>query len=196
MRLYGIPAGLTNRKCERFDPGRMGGFPPIRFISENPEKDEDDDTKKHNTVKIAISDNVTKVFETFEKGGPEAVIKLIRDHESLVEDRKLRDIYNSASALWNEKKRVLTGLDPISDAAEIDDLKEQIAEHKAMCITTQEEAFDYFEKLLSSENVPKWREIVKEQCDTNPYVDLKGRKMSTISLEDAYSRHSSLVTSL
>ena len=65
----------------------MGGFPLIRFISEKSEKDEDDDTKKHNTAKIAISDNVTKVFETFEKGGPEAVIKLIRDHEALVEDR-------------------------------------------------------------------------------------------------------------
>ena len=53
-----LPDGLTNRKCERFDPARMGGIPPIRFVPDKHEKDEDNDKKSHNTVKIAISDNV------------------------------------------------------------------------------------------------------------------------------------------
>ena len=27
-----LPSGLTNKMCERFDPTRMGGAPPIRFV--------------------------------------------------------------------------------------------------------------------------------------------------------------------
>ena len=104
------------------------------------------------------------------------MLKLIRDHEALVEYRKLRDKYNASLALWNTKKGVIAGLDPTNDAAEINGLKEETVEHKAMCATTQEQAFDYFEKLLSSGNVQKWREIVKEQCDTTPYFDLKREK--------------------
>ena len=73
-------------------------------------------------------------------------------------------------------KGVIAGLDPTNDADEINVLKEETVEHKAMCATTQEQAFNYFEKLLSSGNVPKWRQIVKEVCDTTPYFDLKGRK--------------------
>ena len=98
-----LPDGLTNCKCERFDPARMGGIPPIRFVLKKTDK-EDDGKKSHNTVKIATSDNVQKYFELFETGGPESVVKLIRSHEALVEDRKLHDIYHSASALINEKK--------------------------------------------------------------------------------------------
>ena len=125
-------------------------------------------------MKISICDDVTKVFETFESGGPEAVIKLIRDHEALVEDYKLRDKYSASSALWNTKKQAIAGLDPTSNVAEISGLKEEIEEHKAMCASTQQQAFDYFKNLLSSVNVPKWRKIVKEVCDTKEYFDLKG----------------------
>ena len=87
-----LPAGLTNHKCERFDPAKMGGNPPIRFVAKKLEKEEDDDKKSHNTVKIAISDNVQKFFDLFEVGGPESVVKLIRSRESLVEDRKLSHV--------------------------------------------------------------------------------------------------------
>ena len=121
----------------------MGGIPPIRFIPEKSEKDKDDDTGT-NTVKITICDDVTKVFETFESGGPEAVIKLIRDHESVVDDRKLREKYGASSALWNTKRQAMKALDETSDPDEIAELKEEIKEHKARCASTQQQAFDYF----------------------------------------------------
>ena len=100
-----LPAGLNNRRCERFDPAKMGGLPPIRFVptKTNEGTDKEDDKSHRNRVKITISDNVQKYFDLFEVGGPESVIKLIRSHESLVEDRKLREMYSSASALINKK---------------------------------------------------------------------------------------------
>ena len=55
-----------------------------------------------------------------------------------------------------------------------------ISKLKETCKNTQQEAFDYFEQLLSREHVPKWHEIVKEQCDTVPYVDLYGKRQDTV----------------
>ena len=39
----------------------------------------------------------------------------------------------------------------------------------------QEEAYHHFQKLLDQSLVPKWREIVKEQCDKGEYIDLNGQ---------------------
>ena len=206
-----LPAGLNNRRCERFHPAKMGGLPPTCFV---PEKhlegtDKMDDKSHKNCVKISISENVSKCSELFEEGGPEAVIMLIRSYESLVRDRKLREVYSSASALINAQKSAIAGLDQQRDRVMIEELTDAINELKTTCKVTQEEAFDYFEQLLSLEHVPKWREIVKEQCDTVPYIDLKGKKQTnkargrvfdalepcyiqvrlTVTVQDAAERH-------
>ena len=44
----------------------------------------------------------------FVKGEPEDVIQLIRNHESLVKDKKLLEKYTAASALWDEKKKAIS----------------------------------------------------------------------------------------
>ena len=180
MRLLGIPEGLTNRKCEKCEPKLIGGYPPIRFIPEKAIEDEEVDGKKVNTVKVNINASVTKTFRAFAKGGPEAVIKLIRNHESLVGDKKLKEIYTSASALWNEKKKAIeefaTTSDKSRDKSHLKILNREMKEHTAACMSAQEDAFDFFEKLLSSENVERWRSIIKEQCKTASYIDLNGKK--------------------
>ena len=132
----------------------MSGIPPIRFISEKSKENEDDVTKA-NTVKITMDDDVTKLFKTFKSGGPEAVINLIRDHESIVEDRKLREKYGCSSALWNTKRQAVKKLDATTDADQITELEARIKEHKLICASTQQQAFDYFEKLLDPVNVQK-----------------------------------------
>ena len=111
-------AGLNNRRCERFDPAKMGGLPPIRFVPDKLHEGTDkmDDKSHKNCVKITISENVSKYFELFEEGGPEAVIMLICSHESLVQDRKLREVYSSASALINAKNSAIAGLDQQRDS--------------------------------------------------------------------------------
>ncbi len=82
--------GLSNHHCKRFNPSKMGRLPPVRFMSES-----DIDTAEQegkNQVKISITDHVSKSFELFVEGGPEAVIQLIRSRESIVKDRKLCNI--------------------------------------------------------------------------------------------------------
>ena len=93
MRLNISTTLLTNRQCERCDPAKSGGIPPIRFV---PEKPEEFDAEKHNTVKIRMDDEVIKMFQTFKIGNAEAVVNLIREHESTVDDRKLREKYDAA----------------------------------------------------------------------------------------------------
>ncbi len=99
-----------------------------------------------NQVKILITDHVSKSFELFSEGGPEAVIMLIRSDESIVKERKLRGIYKSASAPINTKVTVISKLDRVNDNILIKEMNKAIDEPKATCISTQEYTFDYFEQ--------------------------------------------------
>ena len=77
--------------------------------------------------------------------------------------------YTAASALWNEKKKAIEDFaqtsDKTHDKAQLKILNKELKEHKSTCMRAQEDAFDYFEKLLAPENVERWRNIVKEQCE-------------------------------
>ena len=176
---HSIPSGLKNRQCERFDPIKMGGLPPIRFVAtaRKDEPEDDGETTKQNSVKIKINDKITKNFRVFVKGDAAAVVQLIRDHESIVDDTKLRETWKAASDLVNTKKSVLKTLDK-SKKSEIDNLRMSIAELLATCKSAQDEAFDYFEKLLDRAHVPKWREIVRQECEEVPYIDFNGKKIT------------------
>ena len=39
-----------------------------------------------------------------------------------------------------------------------------------------QEAFELFEKLLDQSLVSEWQEIVKQECESADYIDLKGRE--------------------
>ena len=39
-----------------------------------------------------------------------------------------------------------------------------------------QEALNFFEKLLDQSLVSEWRDIVKQECESADYIDLKGRK--------------------
>ena len=93
-------------------------------------------------------------------------------------DRKLEESYSSASSLINAKKNAIRNLSRNSDDEKAE-LEAAISELKATCKSTQEEAYHLFEKLLDQSLVPKWREIVKEQCDEGGYIDLNGRKKNS-----------------
>ena len=124
MRLSVDIAQLTHRQCERGDPAKSGGLPPIRFV---PEKPEDSETAKDSSVTIRMDDHVKKNFDTFKSGNAERAIELIQDHESIVADRKLKEKYDAASALWNTAKVELAAT---TDADEIKAIEKNIEGHK------------------------------------------------------------------
>ena len=99
-----LPKGLASRSCERFDPARMGGLPSIRFVPNSTASSEDAD-EGDERVKISVTNTIQKYVKVFKEGGAEAVIQLIRQHESIVANHKLEESYNSASSLINAKKR-------------------------------------------------------------------------------------------
>ena len=55
-----LPSGLTNKMCERFDPSRMGGMPPIRFVPSSTETKKDEE-ESDDQVKITINSDVQKL---------------------------------------------------------------------------------------------------------------------------------------
>ena len=59
MRLLVSTTLLTHQQCEGSDPTKSGGKPPVRFV---PEKLEDFDAEKTNTVKIKMDDEVINSY--------------------------------------------------------------------------------------------------------------------------------------
>ena len=175
-----LPTGLKNQQCKRFDPSRVGGLPPVRFVpSSHDEKEDGDEKEKEQMVKISVSEAVSKYFKIFKEGDTEDVVNLIQRHESILSDKKLRAKYSTYAGLLSEKKAEFDTLKAKSkktseDIEELASLKTAIKEYRVQASAVQDEAFDYFEKLLDQTLVPVWRDIVAEQCDTDGYVDLNG----------------------
>ena len=87
----------------------MGGLPPIRFVPNSTASLNDMD-EGNERVKISVTDTIKKYVKVFKEGGAEAIIQLIRQHESIVADCKLKESYSSASSLINAKKTAIRNL--------------------------------------------------------------------------------------
>ena len=130
-------------------------------------------------VKISVSEAVSKYFKVFKEGDTKDVVNLIQRHESILSDKKLRAKYSTYAGLLSEKKTEFDALKAKSkksseDLEELASLRTASKEYRVQPTAVQDEAFDYFEKLLDQTLVPVWRDIVVEQCDTDGYVDLNG----------------------
>ena len=144
-----LPTGLKNNQCERFDPSRVGGLPPVRFVpSSHDEKEDSDEKEKEQMVKISVSDAVSKYFKVFKEGDTEDVVNLIQRHESILSDKKLRAKYSTYAGLLSEKKAEFDTLKAKSkktseDVEELASLKTAIKEYRVQASAVQDEAFDY-----------------------------------------------------
>ena len=179
-----LPAGLTNKMCERFDPSRMGGAPAIRFVPNSTAYGKKEDGEEHDQVKITISSEVSKYYNVFKEGTAEDVVKLITMHEGIIIDKKLKEQYDNIKALISGKKARITLLTQKSkrndtEKEELEEINVALREYKTQAKQLPEEAFDFFEKLLDQSLVSEWRDIVKKECETADYVDLKGVKTSS-----------------
>lgn len=176
-----LPSGLTNKMVERFDPSRMGGAPPIRFVPTTSSYTKKEEGEETDQVKITISSEISKYYDVFKEGNAEDVITLIRTHEGIIADKKLREQHDIVAALLTEKKARLTKLTKKSsrndsEKEEVTAIELGLKEYKTQMKQLNNEAFDFFEKLLHHNLVSEWREIVKTECESADYVDLKGRK--------------------
>ena len=167
MRLSIDITQLTHKQCERGDPAKSGGLPPIRFV---PDKPDESDKSKDNLVTIKMDDHVKKTFKMFESGDTERVIELITDHQSIVSDRRLKEEFKAATDLLNVAKADLKRAKTTDKPA----INKKIEEYKKTRIDAPQTAFHLFEKLLHPSNVQQWRQIVKDECDTAEYINLKG----------------------
>ena len=77
-----------------------------------------------------MDNQVKAVFETFTSGDAERAIELIRDHQSIVSDRKLEEKHDAAQALCDSLEADLNSLNATTDADEIADINKEIEEHK------------------------------------------------------------------
>ena len=165
-----LVAQLTHKQCERYDPAKLGGLPPLRFV---PDKPDESEGKKENTVTIKMDDHVQKIFCQFKSGNAERMIEVTRAHKSILSDRKLEERYNAAILLRDAAVNELAI--SLGDAAEKKIIQTRITKHeKTIRTNSPQVALDLFEKLLDTSNVSQWQSIVTNQCETIDYIALDG----------------------
>ena len=177
-----LPSELTNKMCERFDPTRIGGAPPIRFVplsTSAAQKKEDDEEQA--SVKITISADITKRYFIFKEGETEEVVELIWMHEGLITDKKLREHHAVTIGKQQKDKLRYTALTQqasrtADEKEEAQILKDLLEEYNTQLKEVQVEAFDYFEKLLDKSLAETWRQIVVDECKMADFNNLKGVK--------------------
>ena len=180
-----LPTGLTYKMCKRFDPWRMGGAPTIKFVPSSPTSSNKEGNKEPAQVKITISTKVSKYYTVFKEGNTEDVVNLIRTHDRIIVDKKLKENCNVIAALISANKKRLTMLTNKSsrtsdEKREVKEVQEALKEYKTQVKQTQEEAFEFFKMRLDQKIVAEWREIVKQECKSVDYVSrvLKSRAES------------------
>ena len=125
-----LPAGLKNSQCEWFDPSRIGGLPPVRFVpNSHSEKEEGKEKEKEHMVKITISYAVQKYYPIFKEGDTKDAVNLIKRHESIISNKKLRARHSVCAGLFTEKKKALEKLQAKSRKTS-DDLNEIAAKYE------------------------------------------------------------------
>ena len=90
---------------------------------------------------------------------------VIQRHESIISDNKLHAKYSTYAGLLSDKKKEFDTLKAkpkktSEEQEELAALKTAIKEYRVQANAIQEEAFDYFEKLLDQTLVPVWHNIV------------------------------------
>ena len=171
---------LRSKDLQHFDPTKMGKELPIPIIPERTKPSEEEEGEEKRSVKIEVSEGVTKTFLEFTGGTPEDLIKLVRRHESLLEDMDLEAQYKNLASQLTAKESEIAQLRLSNRGASNDmrDAKEELKEMKASMEELKRQAYHYMEKLLDEEYCAVWNEVVITQCDTAPYYDLNGRQQN------------------
>ena len=126
-------SSLRSKDLQRFEPTKMGKEPPIPIIPERTKSSEEEEGEEKRKVKIKVSEGVTKTFPEFSGGTPEDLIKLIRRHESLIDDMGLEVQYKDLALQLKAKENEVAQLRLSNCSASNDmrDAKEEIKEMKA-----------------------------------------------------------------
>ena len=180
--LTALPKGLSHQDCERGDPTKFGGEPPIRFVYDMPEP-EDAESRK-STVKIKF-DNSEQYFSKFRGGNGEQAVRHMRAFNELVKKKKFESVLAANASLKRAKKDWLAA--HIEDSTSEDDVKktayalevEAFKELKAARKSLFEEVFGYYERLLDESLSAQWQDIVREETDTKNFHLLDGTTNST-----------------
>ena len=121
---------------------------PIPIIPERTKPSEEEEGEERRKVKIEVSEGVTKTFLEFSGGTPKDLIKLVRRHESLLEDMGLEVQYKDLALQLTAKENEIAALRLSNRGASNDmrDKKEELKEMKASMDELKRLAYHYMER--------------------------------------------------
>ena len=122
---------LRSKNLQRFDHTKMGKEPPIPNIPERTKPPEEEEGEEKRRVKIEVSKEVTKTFLEFTGGTPEDLIKLVRLHESLLNDMGLKVQYKDLALQLTAKENEIAQL-RLSDRGASNEMRDATEELKEM----------------------------------------------------------------
>ena len=149
-----VPTDLKHSECERGDPAKNGGAPPIRFVVETLASKEDAPT-----ASIYTSEEVKETFHKFKEGSAEEMIEHVRTFWEIIRKLDLKDYYENTSLILEGQKHQLS--EGNVHGRELRELKESIDSTALDLKKTVNRAFKTFTDLLDADVVQKSNDIVK-----------------------------------
>ena len=166
-----VPTDLKHSECERGDPAKNGGAPPICFVIETLASKEDAPT-----ASIYTSEEVKETFHKFKEGSAEEMIEHVRTFWEIIRKLDLEDYYENTSLILEGQKHRLS--EGNAHGRKLRELKESIDSTALDLKKTINRAFKTFTDLLDADVVQKWNDIVKKECRTKGYVGPDGVRVN------------------
>lgn len=175
-----FPSSVKQSDGEKGDVAKIGGAPPVHLVPKLRKREEGESPP---SVSIKLSEVLKDTYPKFDGGEPEDALRHILTFKSVAGKLDLAGQYKHYLALKKEYKSQLDDLGPEQDG-DSDDVKKKRAtakEARDECIAaireTRQEYFGLFERLLDTNLVSEWQNVVSKECDEVPYIAKDGVKV-------------------
>ena len=177
-----FPSGMKFHDGERGSVAKLGGIPPIRLIPVCENTEEASFEKA--TVTIKFTDKAKDTYTKFTGGSPEQAVRHVKLFYSIASKMDLKESHKTFSQLVSDNRGLINDLGKLDENSPSDQIQQKktlLAENdaaKTSMATIMKEYWTLFERLLGSELVDAWQQIVQTETETIGYVAQDGTRVT------------------
>ena len=177
-----FPSGMKFHDGERGSVAKLGGIPLIRLIPVCENTEEASFEKA--TVTIKFTDKAKDTYVKFTGGSPEQAIRHVKLFYSIASKMDLQESHKTFSQLVSDNRGLINDLGKLDENSPSDQIQQKktlLAENdaaKTSMATIMKEYWTLFERLLGSELVDAWQQIVQTETETVGYVAQDGTRVT------------------
>ena len=179
-----FPSVMKCHDGERGSVAKLGGISPIQLFSLCEKDNTEEASFEKATMPIKFTDKAKDMYAKFTGGSPEQAVCHLQLFYSIASKMDLEESHKTLSQMAADNRALINDLgklDENSPSDQIQQKKELLAENDATKIsmaTIMKEFWILFERLLGSELVDTWQQIVQTETKTIGYVAQDGTQVT------------------